>query len=471
VLKPGHEIGSWIVDRPIGEGGMGQVYRCRHSSDSRSVAAVKLLQPHGMEEGPLRFQREAEALMSLEHPSIVKVWGFGEDKERSLLWLAMELIEGHTLEKYLRRVGRRPSRVARLIHDAADALAHAHSRGIVHRDVKPANLMVDASERLVIVDFGLAYDAEWTQVTGSGLVPGTLSYLPPEVFSQGEATPETCDIYALGQVAYEALSGTRAFDASTRLPLPQRMSQIVAAKNGAETLDPGPDVGEGLRAAIRAATQADPAWRTASMADLRDALAAVVAPDEVALSSEPEALPSPMEGLMPPEPEAPPPPTSPRRAEAGRLAMVAAAALIAGGVGASYLYEPSAEVPGVPVAEETYPGQPPPRSPGTDRGEVPTAPQPSGTTRAAATRSGGAAGPTSEALPVGGGTQSVDLQGPAGAKVYVGDVLLGRLPVTTTLLRGTFTFRVEHEGRTTRVRRTVDGRGLTGPQSILLVDP
>ncbi len=230
MVKPGDQIGTWIVDRPIGQGGMGRVYKCRHSSDERSFAALKLLQPHELGDGPLRFKWEADALMALNHPSVVRVWGSGEDPERGLLWMAMELVDGMTLDRHLRQVGRRPAHVAALIHAAADALAHAHERGIFHRDIKPDNLMVDAAHRLVIVDFGVAYDAEWTQVTGSGLVPGTLSYLPPEAFTGGEAEPRACDIYGLGQVAYEALTGTLAFDASERLAGPQRLSRIVAAK-------------------------------------------------------------------------------------------------------------------------------------------------------------------------------------------------------------------------------------------------
>jgi tetratricopeptide (TPR) repeat protein len=205
----------------LGQGGMGAVYLAEQVSQGRRVA-VKVLHAHtaGDVRSAARFEREARTAASLVHPGIVPIHGFGE--QQGAWWLAMGLVEGRSLQRLLTAVRdprdvdharaaallRDPRQLARAIADAADALEFAHRKNVVHRDVKPANLMVADDGHVVVLDFGLATSRhEGDALTRTGDFLGTPLYMAPEQANAAEAARPQSDVYALGAVLYECLTG------------------------------------------------------------------------------------------------------------------------------------------------------------------------------------------------------------------------------------------------------------------------
>jgi serine/threonine protein kinase len=213
--------GRYQVHKKLGEGGMGTVYLAEQMSVGRKVA-LKLLQGSyaADEEFIGRFRREARLAASLSHPNIVTLYDFDQADDGSL-FIAMEYLPGHKLSDVIREDGpleiRRTSRLALQI---AEGLGAAHRAGVIHRDIKPDNIMVvgeNGSEEIKLMDFGIARlrdTGSSTQLTRSGLIMGTPAYMAPEQ-AEGTEVSEKTDIYALGIVLYEMLSGTVPFKAST----------------------------------------------------------------------------------------------------------------------------------------------------------------------------------------------------------------------------------------------------------------
>ena len=156
VLQSGERIGDWVVDAPLGEGGMGAVYRVHSALAERLTAALKVMKPTEEADGRDRFIREAEALSSLDHPAIVRVMGFGEDPLHGVLYLAMELVEGETLAARLERGPMGLDEALGVFVPLASALEHAHQAGIFHRDIKPSNIVLGRAGFVRLVDFGIA---------------------------------------------------------------------------------------------------------------------------------------------------------------------------------------------------------------------------------------------------------------------------------------------------------------------------
>ncbi|KFE64610.1 serine/threonine-protein kinase [Hyalangium minutum] len=214
-LAPGRLLaGRFLLESLAGRGGMGSVYRAKDTQTGQTVA-LKLLHPMQSADGLQRFSREAELLAELRHPSIVSHVAHGF-LEQGHPFLAMEWLEGEDLAN---RLGRQPlslSETLTLMRHAADALATAHRHGIVHRDLKPSNLFLrhGRPEEVVLLDFGLARRTVPSQaLTGSHVVLGTPGYMAPEQASgQGETTP-SADIFSLGCVLYECLTGQPPFSA------------------------------------------------------------------------------------------------------------------------------------------------------------------------------------------------------------------------------------------------------------------
>jgi len=211
----GHQLGEFTVDALLGEGGMGQVYRAHQTSTSRDVA-LKVIHPAASGASAERFRREAVVLGRLRHPNIVTVFASGDAD--GLLYLAMELLEGVLLSKRLDQ-GPLPVDHARVVfQQLADALAHAHRSGVVHRDLKSSNIMLTAAGegplQAHVLDFGLAKlaDAE-ADLTRSGSVMGSAPYMAPEQWRDARDVSGAADIYALGCVMYRALSGEPPFRA------------------------------------------------------------------------------------------------------------------------------------------------------------------------------------------------------------------------------------------------------------------
>jgi serine/threonine-protein kinase len=219
--------GRYRLERPLGHGGMASVYLARDSELDRLVA-LKLLEESlgGDESLHKRFIREARLAARLSHPNVVSVFDAGEDGGRP--YIVMEYVDGENLAELLTRRGRIPPDEARgLALQAAQGLAHAHAARLVHRDVKPQNLILRGDGTLKIADFGIARAAEATALTQAGTVLGTAAYLSPEQSLGEEVTPAT-DVYSLGAVLYELLTGRPPFQVETLDDLAQRPAMEVA---------------------------------------------------------------------------------------------------------------------------------------------------------------------------------------------------------------------------------------------------
>jgi serine/threonine-protein kinase len=206
VVPHGAEIAGYRVGPQLGRGGMGVVYKAHHMRLDRA-AALKVLTPAlaGNDEFRERFMRESQMAATLQHPNVVTVYDAGEAE--GLLYLAMQFIAGTDLRRLLELEQQLdPARALAILAQVASALDAAHSRGLVHRDVKPANILVD-TDRAYLGDFGLTKRFDATGgLTGVGQIIGTVEYLAPEQI-EGERVDGRADLYALGCVAYQCLTG------------------------------------------------------------------------------------------------------------------------------------------------------------------------------------------------------------------------------------------------------------------------
>ena len=211
--------GRYRLSESIGRGGMGEVWRAYDEMLARPVA-VKLLLPQDSDPtAASRFRLEAQTAARIDHPNVVGVRDFGEYDNR--LFLVMELVQGDNLAGVLSRSGAQPAeRVARIAAQAAAGLAAAHRQGIVHRDIKPGNLLLDADGTLKIGDFGIArfLDDPGAALTATGQIVGTSLYLAPER-ALGQPAGPASDVYALGCVLYQLLTGRPPFQADTAVAI------------------------------------------------------------------------------------------------------------------------------------------------------------------------------------------------------------------------------------------------------------
>ena len=278
-------VGSIIADRyrvvsKIGDGGMGQVYLAEHVRMKRRCA-VKIMRPQLMSDpvAVVRFNREAENASQISHPNVCAVYDFGETPS-GLIYLAMEFIDGASLAKILEQESfLSPIRAADVISQTADALSAAHGLGILHRDLKPDNIMLATSragtDHVKIVDFGIArvMAKESQQLTSTGIAVGTPEYMSPEQFA-GDQLDARTDIYSLALVGYHALTGAHAFGSGTttdhllaRLTQPPRRLTLVK-----------PDVAwpDSIQTVFDKALNADPSQRYSDVLDFaRDFMDAV----------------------------------------------------------------------------------------------------------------------------------------------------------------------------------------------------
>jgi serine/threonine-protein kinase len=256
--------GRYLLSDLVAGGGMGEVWRAEDQVLGRVVAVKLLRREYAADDAFLsRFRAEARHAASLGHPGIAQVFDYGEDDGTA--YLVMELVPGEPLSARLQREGALPAAVAvPLLQQAARALDAAHATGLVHRDVKPGNLLITPDERVKITDFGIARAGDQAPLTRTGEVMGTAQYLSPEQAMGRTATPAS-DVYSLGIVAYEMLRGRRPFEADTAVAI--ALAQVNNAPEPLPASVPAP-----VAATVLQALAKDPAERPASAAAFADSL-------------------------------------------------------------------------------------------------------------------------------------------------------------------------------------------------------
>jgi serine/threonine-protein kinase len=265
--------GQYEVEREIGRGGMGIVYRARDVKLERPVA-IKVLPPHLASIAAVRdrFLREARTAAKLSHPSIVPV--HRADEIDGTAFFVMALVDGGSLGERIRGGGPlSPASAVPILAEVARALAYAHTRGVVHRDIKPENILLDAdSGRAMVTDFGIARLADASPLTATGQVLGTVHFMSPEQIS-GDAVDGRSDLYSLGVVGYLTLSGLLPFDSDNATAV------LVAhvTKPPPRLADVAPHVSPPVAAVIDAVLAKDPAARYGTGDAMADALEAALA--------------------------------------------------------------------------------------------------------------------------------------------------------------------------------------------------
>lgn len=279
-------IHEWVVDGPLGRGGMATVWRVHSRICPRLRGALKVTDVAVHDSARDRFLREVDALARLRHHGVVRVMSAGETDD-GRMYLVMELIEGEDL---LRRLQRGPVAVQEALYgfrEIADGLRHAHAVGIHHRDLKPANVMLTRDGSACLVDFGIALDLEKSRLTRAGTIPGTVTYMAPELLSvdSHDVAPGPADVYSMGQVLCESLTGLRCFDSPGGAP---GLVKLVRQKHNSGPLDPGAPIPDAVRDLVRKLTDPDPRRRPTMQQAVR-LFDAVLSPDKVELDAIDEA--------------------------------------------------------------------------------------------------------------------------------------------------------------------------------------
>jgi len=310
-LNPGVTFAGHRIEGVAGRGGMGTVYRATHLALDH-VVALKVISTDLAADDAFRerFRSESRIAVSLRHPNVVSIHHAGE--EDGLLFVTMDLIEGPDLRRMLVALGTlEPGRAVAIVEQVASALDVAHSRGLVHRDIKPGNVLVerDSGDHAYLTDFGLAkrFDqaSEASGLTRTGAFVGTLDYVAPEQIRGGRVDART-DVYALGCVLYEAIAGRAPF-----ADREENVAKIYAHLQDEPPWLPGEDAAVGvLDEVIARALAKEPGDRYPSAGDLARAAAAAVAGEEVLRSAERSvatgrAAPESDEAVSPPTPDIP----------------------------------------------------------------------------------------------------------------------------------------------------------------------
>ncbi|MFL5841519.1 MAG: protein kinase domain-containing protein [Thermoleophilaceae bacterium] len=275
-----------VLDR-LGTGGMATVFLAEDERLGRKVA-VKRLHADSPEDAAQRFEREAKVGASLSHPNLVTVFDTVADEEGVLI--VMEYVEGENLAQLMARERLSSEQAVDIIRGVAGALDHAHQAGVVHRDVKPANILVSPDGKPKLVDLGIATATERTQITAAGTVLGTPSYMAPEQL-EGRKVEKAVDIYALGAVAFELLSGRKARRGRT----PVEIAHQIATGPPPDLREAWVDAPPAAAAVLERAMARDPAERPATAGELarglREGLSTPAPPPPAAPTASTRAMP------------------------------------------------------------------------------------------------------------------------------------------------------------------------------------
>ncbi|MGZ8852849.1 MAG: serine/threonine-protein kinase [Thermoanaerobaculia bacterium] len=276
MLEAGQSLGSYRLIAQIGAGGMGEVWKAEDTRLGR-IVAIKILPPKiaNDSEAMGRMRREARTAAQLNHPNIATIHSFEQDGER--LFIVMEFVEGEPLTALIARGPLQEAEVSRIGRGVADALAEAHAKGIVHRDIKPDNIIVSGT-RVKVLDFGIAKrigfepmtsDTPTAFVTQEGMIVGTIHYMSPEQ-ALGKSIDARTDIFSLGVVLYEAATGRQPFKGET---VTETITQIIRDEPPAPRRV-NPAISPGLASIIQRCMRKNRDERFASASDLAAALAA-----------------------------------------------------------------------------------------------------------------------------------------------------------------------------------------------------
>jgi serine/threonine protein kinase len=300
---PGSVFGQYRIIDSLGRGGMASVFRAHEAALDRFVA-LKVLPAEFLHEESFaaRFEREAKVVAKLEHPNIIPIFAFGI--EQGIPWMSMRLISGGSLSGPLKAGQITRERAVQIIRAVADGLTYAHAHGVVHRDIKPQNILVDEHGGVYLADFGIARMVEGgASITRTGLVSGTPQYMAPEQ-ATGQPVDHRVDIYALGIVAYELFTGAAPFTADT--PVAVLLKQVSAPI----PIPSSEHVPEALLGPLMKCLAKVPGDRWQTAAEFAQAIERGMALVTTTVGSVPPSLPTTVGGMAPtaPSPIRRPPP-------------------------------------------------------------------------------------------------------------------------------------------------------------------